>query len=207
MKGVANVFSYLGHPIFMPLLACMIIGYNAKEIGLFSYDYPLASIYFFLGINTIFLPLLSVLIMKRYGFVSSLNMDDRKERFFPYLMFTFYLIITLYLFNRLNLGAIFGPAFMGVIIAMILLLVFNQWTKVSAHSIGISGVIGSYLGMADQYHFFSATWFVLFILFAIAITTSRIILEKHTVQQVFYGMLIGVLSCYIAFKYGILLFH
>lgn len=201
MKKLANFFSYLGHPIFMPLLACMIIGYYAKEAGIISYSYPLSSIYLFLAVNTIMLPLISVVIMKRYGMISDLNIDDRKERVLPYMLFTAYLMMTLFLLKRLNFDAVFGPPFVGVIVAMLILLVLNYWTKVSAHSIGISGVIGTYLGIGAVYQEFSYKIFILLITLAVAITTSRIILGKHTPLQIFLGMIIGVLSCYLSFKY------
>ena len=83
----AQVLSLVFHPLWMPL----IIYLSVRTIDPY-YIAPSQADYFvflLLGINIV-APAVSMLIMIKYGMLSSIELRNRKERFGPYLLVIFY---------------------------------------------------------------------------------------------------------------------
>ena len=91
MYRIAQVLSLVFHPLWMPLIIYM----SVRTIDPY-YIAPSQADYFvflLLGVNIV-APAVSMLIMIKYGMLSSIELRNRKERFGPYLLVIFYYILS-----------------------------------------------------------------------------------------------------------------
>ena len=98
------------------------------------------------------------------------------------------------------------PMFMGAIIASSLLihcvcLVVNMRWKISMHSAGAGGIIGSLMAYASIFGFNPVWWLCGAILLDGLVMTSRMLLRQHTLGQVLGGSAVGIVCGY----FGIIL--
>lgn len=124
-------------------------------------------------------------------------MESQEDRRFPFLMTTvFYLgATTLFLlgrgFRELPVLAVITGC---VTFSIAIVTLITPYWKVSAHSVGISGVVGFILGL--KYRFGEDQLIIpliISILLAGVLMSSRLQLNAHSSGQIFAGSLIGFL--------------
>ena len=216
MKFFASTISVVFQPLLLPFYAFLL--YNLVEhqttavlrhpgnVEVF-YRFSLA-----LCVLTIIIPLISMIVMKRSGIITSLQIPNRTERIPVMFLVLIYYIITYYLFRQGNDMAhqIFG-SFMsfltgGLILSFLSIVITFKW-KISLHAIGISGIAGAFLGMTeflfpisnyDEMRIFNTA--------LIAVTGivgfSRMVLKCHDVSQVIAGILLGGVIEYVVVSHG-----
>lgn len=217
-----KALSYIFHPLLMPLLGIYFI-FELPSIpsSLRIYD----SLYFFpdeakfriyivLGVLTFAAPLLSLLIMYWNGMISSLHLEKKQERVYPYFIVTFYYALA-FIFVRYQWPEELGhPAFLGFLFGIILVnvisLFLNYFLKVSAHAAASFGVAGLLVGYNQtQIAFFESEAFpnlgftLFFLVLSGLIVTGRLYLKAHTLTEVLTGMALGFFGIYCCVKFGI----
>ena len=165
-----------------------------------------------LSFMSIIVPVVSLMIMKRAGIISSLQLPDRVERL-PAISLTFvYYAITYYLFLTLNetlmgMIGIFISVMAGGLVTMLLCLVITMKWKISLHAIGIAGLAGSFIGMMEVLHpvinldLWMYVNFMLILSIGI-VAAARVYLSQHSLLQVMAGSVLGFGVQYICVKYA-----
>lgn len=199
MKYFIRSFSYIFHPLFMPLAG--VILYFAISPRFFN-DRFLYSKLFATVIMTVIIPILSFYMLKNLGQVTEIHLKNVKERKYPLLMqaaFTF--ILLQIVFDGYEIPPLYYY-FLGILGSSIgaLLLVFLNF-KASLHMIGIAGVITFVFGLS--LHFGQNLLLVLGILI-IGIggtASSRLEAKAHTVPELSIGFLLGAVPQLLVFNY------
>lgn len=146
------------------------------------------------AISTFLFPVLIIYLFYMAGLVKSIEMQDQQDRFYPLLLTTFvYAAVTYVFFKQLNPFNAMALIIGSITVACGIVTVINQYWKISAHSVGISGVVGSLL--AIHYKFRDTELFfplMIAILIAGALMTARLSLNAHTPSQVLGGFLLGL---------------
>ncbi len=128
--------------------------------------------------------------MKRKQLITTLEIKEQKERTLPYFMVFLYYLLTYTVLRNTGLPSIvFSLIFSGVVGAGLALLVNFSW-KISAHSIGVGGLVGAYSGLVLS-RTSSSQLLILLWLLAGAVLSARLILKAHTNSQVYVGFLSG----------------
>src|SRR5690242_6280912 len=100
VRIAARIMSYLFHPLFIPVyLSWLILNTNAYSFAAFSPRQKL----FLMGtfsVMYIMFPLLSVLLMKALGFISSIHLKTQRDRIIPYVTCMFYYWWVWYVMNN-----------------------------------------------------------------------------------------------------------
>ncbi len=210
----AKLISGILHPLFMPtyalLLLLLVNPYLFGVSDLLDRSFLILRIF----LMTFFMPFLVVYLMWYLQLVPSFHLPNRKERIVPYIATSiFYLWVFL---NVKNSGWVPKPyvAFMlGSVISLFLAFFLNNFTKISAHAIGMGGFIGFVvLGLATwHYEYFWFQWgswgpwelrlsrvLVFVVLLAGLVGSSRLLLKVHTHGQVAMGFLVGLAAQYLA---------
>ena len=212
MKLLSNIISWFFLPLFVPLMAFGMLLYlpSHQEFILADqdclYSIPVAPQnqkmllllqYFLLSC---LMPGLSLIIMRSFGMISTIEIDDRKERSIPILVTLMYTVL-LYAVLVLRFGPfgfpkyIYSFALSGVFVGVIYYFV-NLWTKVSVHAGGTGIMCGffiAYMLNHQEYEF----WILPFAFVVSGLVMSaRVYLQKHTMLQVIMGWCIG---CFITF--------
>lgn len=192
MKQAAKVFSVVFHPLLMPtyLLVVIFNSYSYLSFG-FSKDaklFLILYVFFFLFLT----PGLLSLILLRNGVISSLSMRTKKERLYPYVISVIMMSIVLYSFTRKSMPHDIFLFFMGALTSLCVLTSINFFWLVSAHMTGIGGLIGALIALQLKLNTDLSVYFLMAILTAGIIGSSRLTLRAHTPMQLFAGLVIGL---------------
>lgn len=205
MEIVARIISWVFLPLFVPMYVLLMTLYIPSIQDYFSNqdclymilpEHKLALIYLF-GIFCTIAPGASYIALFRTGMISTVEMDERKERTFPILIMFFY-CMALYAVLRFKINAEFLPKYVMALplagaVVTALFAVLNRWKKVSIHS-GAMGIGTGYLIAYMAQHAEYAFWMLpVAIIASGAVMSARIYLGKHTMLEILVGWFTGTL--------------
>ncbi len=213
MRIAATIISYLLHPSLIVSYALLL--FLLANPYIFGVDRFYLQSPFFISVAfmTFMLPAINVFIMKKIGLVSSISLENAKQRVGPYIaVIVFYLWLYLTIRTNYEIPALFKCLVLGSTITAGTLFFVNNFSKVSSHMAGMSGlVIFSILLIQPQYggetHLgFIGAWFethpallpAVLVFATSLVALSRLELKMHTRQEIIGGLLIGILSQIIA---------
>ncbi len=198
IRFCAHLLSWIFHPLAVLVYAYLLMMYtNPFAFG--GHDFSAA-----LGSNvlpfvrvcqmTFLFPGFAVLMMRFLGMVDSIELKSREERYGPYIAAG---ICYLWFFINLNWGIegyppLYTRFVLGGTIALFLAFFLNIFDKVSAHAVGMGGLACMAFFLIPHNYVVSPFWLAGVFLVAGAVGTARLILEAHTLDQVFWGYVIGV---------------
>jgi hypothetical protein len=195
LRVLANIVSYICHPIFMPLVMAYVVyrlvpaefaGLPPKDIGLKFIN---------IGYTAVFFPLFSIFLMKQLGFISSYKMPQARERTIPLMATMIFYFWVSHVFNNMP-GVVpfaFKVLLLGNFWGIILLFMANIFTKVSMHTAAAGGMIGIIIVlMIISPANMSVPLFIAIIIAGI-IGAARMILGVHQRGDIWLGYIIGVI--------------
>jgi len=192
--STAKLLSYIFHPVFSPTLGILII-LSHPDISLFlisgTQKFLLLSLVF---INTALLPSLFSFFLVRFGFISSMEMKNEKERKWPYLITLIFYLLSYFLLLGAHLPEIIYRLQIGGILTVLLTSLINLRWKISAHMAGLGGISALCLNTAlalDQQGLWLGT---ICLLISGIVGSCRLHLGAHTLMQVMAGWLLGFFS-------------
>jgi membrane-associated phospholipid phosphatase len=219
-KKMAQAISVLLHPLLMPtFLYALLLYFSPAVIGASAgnprWQLSLLGVIFLV---TFVIPVISVVFLTRTRALAraeldkvahasgshpeeaatkdslgQLEMEDKKDRFVPFLSTTvFYTVITYMFFKQLHASYAMVVVLGGITFSIALITLITLFWKISAHSVGICGVVGFlfafYIKFAEQQLFYPI---LIIILIAGLLMSARLALNSHTPAQVFAGALLG----------------
>lgn len=195
LRGIAFIFSVVLHPLFVPLMGVwLIITTHYYQFAGFD-DHSLFRIYGSVAANTLILPAFTVLFLKLLRFIQSIKMERRKERIIPYIAtMTFYFWAYMVFRHQPMVPAVLATFLLGNFIAVILAFFSNFFIKISMHTLGMGGLLGLVFCFLDNPSVYIALPLMIIILLCGIVGTSRMILEAHTLREIYLGVIFGVLA-------------
>ena len=136
-----------------------------------------------------------IVYLHKINIIPSLEMEDLKSRRLPYLITTLALFFTSYFIFK-NLAELKEISILLLAVGCSVLLVFliSLFWKISAHTTGIGGVIGT---LATFTIFKGADNLFYILLFSIIlgglVATARLKLNAHTPNQIIAGLCLGLI--------------
>jgi hypothetical protein len=191
---IAKIISYLFHPLLMPTYGFLLLFTTNNYIATFT---PIKLKLIVLGITFVFtfiLPAINAIILVRTKRINSLQMETASERNIPYLSTSFYFFALFYLFYNSEFPPVFIIMILGAGISILLTFLINLKWKISAHSVGIGGIVGAAMGISLRLMIDMQFIIILVILIAGLVGFARLKLDSHSPSQVYSGFLLGFLS-------------
>jgi membrane-associated phospholipid phosphatase len=205
VKAFAQFLSWILVPLLTPLFGLMIAMYIEPYDGFYTTNlenmyniFPgvKLALIFRLALFTIVLPGIILFIMRMFGMISTIEMDDKDERYIP-MFVMFICCIAVYLLMFIWTGGNRVPKFFysyplsGAIASLGYLALTKWWGKVSIHAGGagiMTGFVFAYILICPGYQ-----WWILPALFLASglVMSARLYLHKHTLQQVIMGWCVG----------------
>ncbi|HEV8504378.1 MAG TPA: hypothetical protein VGQ53_03220 [Chitinophagaceae bacterium] len=203
VRIVARVISYLFHPLFIPVyLFLLLLRGNGYLFASFSDLGKLMLLGTFV-IMYIMFPLLSVLLLKALGFISSIHLKTQRDRVIPYVVcMIWYWWIWYVMNNRPEVPRECVILSLAIFLASIGGLMANISMKVSMHAIA-AGVMAAFvmlLGFLQDLNFgfyISGSIFL-----SGAICTARFIDSDHTPREIYLGLFIGMVTLLLALQFA-----
>ncbi|MFY0253125.1 phosphatase PAP2 family protein [Chitinophaga sp. 30R24] len=208
-RSLAQVISYITHPLFLPLLVTFLILNSIPEYMVtfksLSKRFAFDSLYFRVGITCIGFPALVLFLTRALNLVSSVYMKTQRDRIIPYSAMMIFYFWAFYTFQQEGLAPRFYTAFfLGAFLSISIAFVSNVFIKTSMHTVGWGGVIGFLLSLMWGMHMNVSIPLVITFFVAALVATARMVLGAHTPREIYAGFLIGILcqliSCWILVK-------
>jgi hypothetical protein len=197
MKTAAKIISTVFHPLAMPIIGLLIIFNTDSYINYAIPSELKKAILFLVGTSTFIIPLLIAVLLLNRKIIQSLDMETQKERIIPYVVTIIFYIFTLYLLERASVPPIIYNFIIGATLSVMLAFIINIKWKISAHMIGIGGLVGALFCIALLLEVYITPYIIISLLAAGFIGTSRLILKAHTPPQIYTGFAIGVFCQFI----------
>jgi len=189
----AKIISYFFHPIFLPLY-CIFLLFNLKSYFSFEIVFNARLLLLsFVATTTIIFPLLIIFLMKRQGYIQSFQMENRKERRYPYLITAIFYILTYNMFRQLQLPDMYIFYMMGASILLIIVVIINLWWMISTHMVGIGGVAGLVIGLAIKMGIDLMFLIMIITFIAGVIGFARLKLNSHKPSEIYAGFIVGAI--------------
>jgi len=216
LKNLASVVSVVFHPLLVPsymLLLLLLI--NPYLFGVSSVQAPEARLLLLLVfLYTFFMPAVAFVVMYFLGFISDLQVPDRQERIAPYLITGLLYMWVYYNFSKTGqMPPAYISFMLGTVIALFAAFLLNIFTKVSAHTVGMGGLLAMLLISMLRFSYGSFALevrhggtvdvsvlylFILFVVVAGAVGTARLLLKAHDLPDVAGGYFIGFVAQFVA---------
>ena len=190
-QRAAQIISYIFHPLLMPSYGLLLLFANRN---VFTFMLPFqakAAVLFIVFLNTSLLPAFIFYLMKRRGMLSSLRMENRTERVFPFIIAALFYFTTYFMLRKFQLPSLLYFMLFGSACLIVIALIVNFWWKISIHMLAIGGLTGAFFSMAV---FVPLNFFVtvsIAILASGLTGFSRLKLNAHTPAQVYGGFVTG----------------
>lgn len=187
-RAISLVFS----PLIVPTLGMLVLLFSHSYNSLLPMQLKMI-ILMVVAVNSFVLPLLMISLFKRLGIVTSINMDNPKERLFPLFFTLIPFAFTYYFVRQLPMVTLIPQFILGGTAIVFVSFLITFWWKISIHMISVGGLVGLFytlsIRMVDQ----------TLPLLLIAITISgfvgwaRLTLGAHRPSQVYAGFFLGKL--------------
>lgn len=222
-KTLAQVISFVFHPLLVPtymLIMLMLINPYAFSVSSIGDKFSkLLVIQMFMF--TFFIPAFAVVMLRLLDLVKSIELREKEERIGPYIIAgVFYLWTFRNFLGDSEMPRLYVSFLLGATIALFLAFIINIFSKISAHTVGMGGLIGMTLITMYQYEnlqtfvihstligtFEVSMLALLFFILILAgiVGTCRMLLGAHNQQDLYGGYFVGLASQFIAFRILIL---
>lgn len=191
MKRILPFFSYLFHPIFIPVFAALFYFFlnDSNFTNLEKYFTV-----FQIVIITILLPIFFFFLLRATGQIDSIMIPEVSQRKIPLVILSFLTIIlvrkSITLDHFPELHFFFLGGLLSTIIALVLLF-FK--TKASLHMISISALTVFVIGLSIHSQTRNINLIAFIVLMNGFVASSRLEMKAHTPKELVIGFLLGII--------------
>ena len=198
-KKILPFFSYVFHPIFIPVYAALYYFFLNDSY----YSTPEKYIAVFqIVIITILLPILFFFVLRSVGQLDSIMISEISQRKIPLVMLCFLTIllvrksITLDRFPELHFF------FLGGLLSTVLALVLLFFrTKASLHLLAVSALTLFVIGLSIHNQSRNINWIAFLVFMIGVVASSRLEMQAHTTKELVIGFLLGSIPQLIFFYF------
>jgi len=190
--SAAKIISVIFHPLFMPVYAMLIIFSAPTLFGYLPFEVK-RLLFLIILINNVFLPL-SLLPFFRYrNIISTWSIEEKRERIIPLLITTILYSATAFIIFRFPIPFFLKSFIIATFFVSLSVTVINFWWKISIHSAGVGALTAIIIILSLKMYSPLVWYLVAAIITSGLVLSSRLKLNSHTPQQVWFGFLTGFL--------------
>ena len=218
LRLMAQLISIVFHPLlivtYMLVLLLLVNPYlfGVSSIGDKASQLLILQIF----LSTFFIPGVAVAMLRFTGMIRSFQMETRQERIGPYIITgVFYLWMFRNFLDNPTIPTAFTSFLLGAVIGLFLAFFINIFSNISAHAVGIGGLLGmvvftmllfsydTFTGMSPRgtVEISMSTVLLITILIAGMVGTARLALKAHEPMDLYGGYLIGFASQFLALRF------
>ena len=190
----ARVLSMVFTPFYLSLVGLIAL-FTFSYLSLMPWAYKL-TVLVLVYLFTILIPTLLIHFYRNYHGWTLIELGKKERRVVPYLLSIVSYFVCYYVMHRFNIPHFMSNILMAALIIQILCALINVWWKISTHTAAIGGVAGALQAFAIIFGFNPIGWTCLVLILAGMVGTSRMILRQHSLRQVCYGFILGLVVAY-----------
>ena len=202
LRYSASFISWLFHPLLLGLYMCIYLVYYQPDyfIGIGAKDKGQTVLIYI--INSVFFPLVSLLLCKALGFIRSFYLNTQKERIILYSITMIFFFWTFYVFhNKPGMPPVMAKMALGIFLAVCADFVANIYFKISMHATAAGGLAGLLVMALLTSSVFIGYPLAVAILIAGLVCTARLLVSDHSMQEIVMGLASGFLGQWLAFSF------
>lgn len=186
--------SYIFHPVLMPTLGTFIVLWCDPNLYIpLDSDKPWLIILAVVFLCTCILPLFLSWVLLKLGRILSISHPTENDRRILLGFTAICFILVYYSFHSIPaLGQSLKIFMLGINISIIATLITSLFTKVSFHSVGAGGLLGTVIGLMHYTHEYLFTWLIGAFAVVLLIGLSRYKLKAHGAFEIYVGLIIGI---------------
>jgi hypothetical protein len=195
MRGFALFISVILHPMLMATYGCLLLFFGIKNT-VYDFMTPLETkwrITLIVFLFSFLFPTLNILILFKLKRLPSLSLSNQKDRTFPYLLTAVFYFGLFYLLMDINIWNSIKVFVIGAGIAILFTAIINLKFKISAHMVGIGGLLGILISLSFLIKYDMTLFYVLIIVLAGLVGFARLYLNAHKPNQLYLGFFLGLL--------------
>ena len=136
----------------------------------------------------------SILLMRKRGLISDLDIRNRSERFAPFLIVLGYYVMAYILtleLTGIDIPVLYRSLMLGLVVSILTGLMVTMHFKLSMHLLAIGGVLASviYVGIINETS--DLNWTASIVIASGLLAWSRLELKAHTLREVYVGFSVG----------------
>ncbi|MCB9263358.1 MAG: hypothetical protein H6607_13380 [Flavobacteriales bacterium] len=192
----AKIISIIGHPVFIPIYALIVIFKFHPVLGSRVYGTSQFNIIIVFSGFLSLIPLFATMMLLGKATLKQLAEINQTERIkASFVMSVVYILAYFYLRQQnFLIEGIIEVLIFALCIGSCVLGVMSYFKKISFHAFGWAGLLTLMIVLGRSQESFFLFW-VLAILFVSAIViTSRLVLNAHTHSEVYLGFFVGLIS-------------
>lgn len=145
-------------------------------------------------LTTFAIPALSLVMLKFTGNISSIKLENRRERLVPFFYVTLFYAFTAYYFSsQMLLTEMASGIFILVTVMIFSAAIITFFWKISVHSMGMGGIVGLLFVISYMIPESGARYvFLASIVIAGLVVSARLKLQAHSPSQVYIGFVLGL---------------
>lgn len=190
MKKVLAAFSYIFHPVFVPVYATLFYFFITRN---FFYQHEIYLVFVQVLILTVLLPLSIFYLLRSLGFLKS-KMTEAKERRLPLALYSLLILFLLeYSFSMITVPELYYY-FLGILLSTaiaLLMLLFGR--RVSLHIVAIGSLMMFVISISAYYHVRFLNLIAFIILCAGFTGSARLQSHPRSLGEVALGFLLGII--------------
>ena len=175
LKKIAIMISFGFHPMIISFGIFIILVFSNIELNT-NPNLILLSCFIFSN----FIPILTVLFLKKYGVINDLDASIKDQRKFPLFLGVLYSASGFVVVNILDANQLTQGLMFCYTTNTILTLIITHYWKISIHAIGVSAPLAALFLNGNYYP-------IMTMLIILAVCWSRVTLKSHTIAQVIAG--------------------
>lgn len=137
-------------------------------------------------------PVLNIFILVKLKRIPQMTLSDQKDRTFPYVITSLFYFGLYYLFMDTTVWPSIKLFIIGGGLAILLTALINLRFKISAHMVGIGGLLGGIMSVSSLIDFNMTGYYIAIIVIAGLVGFARLQLEEHKPSQIYTGFLLGL---------------
>jgi hypothetical protein len=191
LKKYLPFFSYLFHPIFMPLLGTI---FYVLLGGPYFLKLQYIALFLQIIIITFLLPLAFFYLLKTYGKIDSIMLSNIAHRKIPLLLHI--VLLSILITKSITIDR-FPPLFFyflgGIFSGTITFILLYAKIKTSIHMIGMSSLTVFIIGLSIHNQINTIHLVTFFVIMNGLVASSRLVMKAHTNKELLIGFLCGLL--------------
>jgi hypothetical protein len=195
-KSIPQIISIVLHPLLMPSYGLIVIFNSGTYLSFLPAEFK-KSVFLIVGICTLGIPLVFIPFYLYRKIISGVEMNNTKERLVPLLITAILYFAAYYILNQSNVPVAIRLFLLGSSICVLVTLFISLKWKISAHTIGLGGIVGMIVALSLLMHSDIMFYLILFIFLSGMAASSRLLLNSHTPNQVYSGFMVGFLIMFL----------
>jgi hypothetical protein len=190
-KNTQLVISTLFHPVFINIVSLLLLFTLFPSLAAMSYQAKSTIISVIVSL-TVIIPLVLVGLLKITNSITSIQLEDKKDRKWPYVATAMGYIFSFYLLQKVGVSSLLLKYLLAGIGTVISISVINIFWKISVHMASIGAMLGLLIIANFANYLDSRLMIAGIILIAGIVASARLFANAHNISQIVSGFVLGL---------------